>query len=92
MHYNVMAMVSDYEAQVIGPFLITIRIAARRAVTSNMISGNIESIRFRSQETSTSNSEPLAGENPTGSMTHEYGEAPGAPNVGREADIQEVPL
>lgn len=79
--------------QVIGPLLIVVRIAAGRAVTSNMTSPeNVGSIRFRSQETSTSNSEPLADGNTTGSMAHEHGEAPGTPNVGREADIEEVPL
>ena len=78
---------SDCDVQVIAPFLIIVRIAARRAVTSDITSGDADSIRFRSRETSTSNSGTLADE----SLTHKYGEAPGTPNVGREADIEEVP-
>ena len=85
-------MVSDYDAQVIGPFLIIVRIAARRAVTSNMTSGGVDSIRFRSQETSTSDSGALADENPAGLMTRKYDEAPGTPNIWREAGTEGVPL
>ena len=42
------------EVQVIAPFLITIRVASRRALTNEMISsGGVGSIHFRSQGRST---------------------------------------
>ena len=46
----VLALPSNYCcAQVIAPYLIILRVAKRRAITSESISGTAESIRFRSQ-------------------------------------------
>ena len=46
----VLALPSNYGCkQVIAPYLIILRVAKRRAITSESISGTAESIRFRSQ-------------------------------------------
>jgi hypothetical protein len=38
-----------FKPQVIAPYLIILRVAKRRALTSESMSGTVESIRFRSQ-------------------------------------------
>ena len=48
----VLVLSSNYgSTQVIAPYLITLRVAKRREITSESISGTVGSIRFRSQRT-----------------------------------------
>jgi len=57
------------ETQVIAPFLITLRIANRTALTSDtVVSRNIESIRFRSAGEGTEGDESLPTGDPMGSV------------------------
>ena len=76
----------DDDEQVIAPFLIILRVADRRALTSEtIVSGNIGSIHFRSDERETESSETLPDQSPVGSVDAS-GETPGV-----EATIDEVP-
>ena len=86
-------MLSDHHdtCQVIAPYLVTLRVAERRAPTSEMItSGNIGSIRFRSQGT-TDGGGSLPDHDPT-SSTHANAEAPEEVCPRDENRIEEVPL
>ena len=77
-------------AQVIAPYLIILRVAKRRAMTSELISGTAESIRFRSQA-STDGDGSLPDGDPL-SSTEWNGEAAGEPGTGDENAIEEVSL
>ena len=76
--------------QVIAPYLIILRVAKRRAMTSESISGITESIRFRSQG-STDDDGSLPDGNPA-NWTDVYGGAAGEPVARDENVIGEVPL
>ena len=83
-------MVSNYSCtQVIAPYLIILRVAKRRAMTSEWISGNVETIRFRSQG--------LVGgggflPDRNSNATEVDVEDPGEPRAGNKDVIVEVPL
>ena len=79
------------DAQVIAPFLITLRVANRKALTSEMVSsGNLGSIHFRSQGRSKDDIGTLPDGNPADSM-ETNGEAPCGLGFGTETTIEEVP-
>ena len=83
-------MPSNYSCtQVIAPYLIILRVAKRRAMTSELISGNTESIRFRSQGL-VGGSGFLPDRNPM-NATEVNVEDPGEPSAGNENAIEEVP-
>jgi hypothetical protein len=68
-----------FDEQVIAPFLIILRVAKQRALTSDTIaSGNIGSIRFESHEGSASGVETVPDDIPTGSMDSDGGIPSGA--------------
>ena len=78
--------------QVIAPFLIILRVANRTAVTSEAVaSGNICSIRFRSQGELTEGIVTLPGGGPVGSVSAD-GDNSGESGSGIETTIEEVPL
>ena len=78
--------------QVIAPFLIVLRVANRTAVTSEAVaSGNIGSIRFRSQRESTDGIVTLPDGGPVGSVSTN-GDNSGEFGGGIETGIEEVPL
>ena len=86
-----LVLLSNYGCtQVIAPYLIILRVAKRRAMTSESISGASESIHFRSQA-STDGDGSLPDGDPS-NATEVNGEAPGDPNTGDEDAIEEVPL
>jgi hypothetical protein len=70
--------------------LIIIRVAERRAVTSDSISGSLESMRFRSQG-STDGDGTFPDEDPT-NATEVNGKALGELSAKDENVIEEVPL
>lgn len=77
----------------IAPFLIVLRVADRRALTSEtIVTGNIGSIHFRSQGKSTVGNETLPDDHPASSTdtreetSRELGTGPG------ESAIEEVSL
>jgi hypothetical protein len=76
---------------VIAPYLIILRVANRRALTSKMIasgSGDIGSMQFRSQGETTGGGESI----PDGDLTSSMMEASGEPGFGTEDSIEEVAL
>ena len=74
--------------QVIGPFLIVIRVANQSALTSSTItSGNIGTIQFRSEGKSTGGNVTLPDRHSVGSMDV-YGGAPGELGVGVEGVVE----
>ena len=76
--------------QVIAPYLIILRVAKRRALTSESISGSVGSIHFRSQGSTDGDGSFLGGE--SGNSMEADGEAPGE-LVTRDGNaIEEVPL
>ena len=75
--------------QVVAPYLIILRVAKRRAMTSESISGSAGSVRFQGGETDTDGSHEYGG--PT-NMTEVNVEAPGDPGAGDKNIIKEVPL
>lgn len=82
-----------YDAQVIAPFLIILRVADRRALTSEAITeGKIESIRFKSEA---SQEVSVVGDG-TGDYTSSMetsGETSGERgHLGAEDNVEEVPL
>ena len=82
---------SDYGyTQVIAPYLIILRVAKRRAVASETISGTGESIRFRSHG-STDDDEPVPDGEPV-NLTEVNGEAAGEIIARDENAIEEAPL
>ena len=81
---------NDCYTKVIAPYLIILRVAKRRAMTSESMSGTAESIRFRSQG-STDGDGSLTHQEPVDS-TEINGEAPGEPAGRDENAIEEVPL
>ena len=76
--------------QVIAPYLITLRVAKRRAMTSESTSGTVESIRFRSQGSTDGNGSLLDGD-PV-NATEVNSEAAGEHVTVDENAIEEVPL
>jgi hypothetical protein len=95
MRTSIKTSSSDHDdKQVIAPFLIILRVADRRALTSNAVtSGNIDSIRFKSQGETTAGEVSLSDVYPTSSMGPD-GETPDGPGVGVEPEtaIEEVHL
>ena len=77
-------------AQVVAPYLVILRVAKQRAMTSESISGITESIRFRSNG-STDGGGSLPDGDPT-DATEVNVEAPGEPSAGNENVIEEVRL
>jgi hypothetical protein len=79
--------------QVIAPYLIILRVANRKALTSETISGASESIRFRGQsQATTDDARTLPDENDVDSMeVNGVGEAPGGLGAGAEGVIEEIP-
>ena len=87
----VLVLPSNYGCtQVIAPYLIILRVAKRRAMTSESISGTAESIRFRSQG-STDDDESLPDGDPM-NATEVNREAVGEYVAVDENGIEEVPL
>ena len=87
---GVLELTSNYGCtQVIAPYLIILRVAKRRAMTSESISGIAESIRFRSQ-VSTDGGGSIPNGGPT-NVTEVDVEAPGEPGAGNVCAIEEVP-
>lgn len=85
-------MLSDYgNEQVIATYLIILRVADRRALTRDTISGNAAPARFRSQGRSTGHVETIVNRHPMSSMDR-CRDAPGEPDVEAENTIEEVPL
>ena len=90
-----MFLSNDDVKQCIAPFLIVLRVANRTALTSETVaSGNIGSIRFRSQGESTGMDGTLSDGNPrvysaSGPDTTR-GETPGEFDTGDENTIEEV--
>jgi hypothetical protein len=76
--------------QVIAPYLIVLRVANRRSLTRDTISGTVDSIHFRTQVSTDSDGTLLSG-HPLNSM-EVNGEAPGGLGAGAEVAIEEVPL
>ena len=86
-----LVLLSNYGcAQVLAPYLIILRVAERRAMTSESISGTAESILFRSQG-STDGDGSLPGEDPVNAM-EVNSEAAGEHIAIDENAIGEVPL
>lgn len=80
------------DIQVIAPFLITLRVANRRALTNEAISsGNLGSIHFKTGEESTHGEETPSEETPESSAGTD-GAAPEVRGVGAGYEIDEVPL
>ena len=91
MHCNPGILPSDHcHIQVIAPYLIIIRVANQRALTTDSISGTIGSMRFRSQG-STDGDGSLPDGDPTDSMEIYSGSAR-EPGTGDGSSIEEVPL
>ena len=79
-------MVNRDDEQVIAPFLIILRVANRRALTSEtIVSGNIGSLHFGSNEGATGSSETLPDESPV-SFVDATGRAPDELEVGTAID------
>ena len=95
MRANIKTLSYDHgNKQVIAPFLIILRVADRRALTSNAVtSGNIGSIHFESQGETTTGEATISDVYPTSSMGPD-GETPDGPGVGVEPEtaIEEVHL
>ena len=93
-HYEPGTLLSDHRiAQVIAPYLIVIRVAERRALTSEMITSGpekVSSIQFRSQGT-TDGDGSLPDGGPTNSV-QANDEVPNDVGTKTENDIEEVPL
>jgi hypothetical protein len=84
-------LLSNYiYTQVIAPYLIILRVAKRRAVTSESISGSFESMQFRSEGSMNGDGSLLDGD-PT-NATEVNGEGPGELGARDENAIEEVPL
>ena len=91
VHSAALVSPSNYGyTQVIAPYLIILRVANRRAMTSKSISGIAESIRFRGQG-STDGGGSLPDGDPINAM-EVNGEAPGELDIGDKNAIEEVPL
>jgi hypothetical protein len=78
--------------QVIAPYLIIVRVAKRKALTGETVSGTSESIRFRGQsQATTDDGSTLPDENDVDSMeVNGVGEAPGELGAGTEDAIEEI--
>ena len=84
MHRNLETELPDHSyVQVIAPFLIILRVANRRALTSDIITSRTGSIHFRSQAGSTDYDLTLTD----GDHTHPVGTTSGTPSeFGIEAE------
>ena len=95
-HHNLGMSSNHHVEQVIAPLLIVLRVANRKALTSEaIVSGNIGSIRFRSQGESADDSGTVAYEYPTGSVGTDGGNPSGLPDGSEDTigkAIDEVPL
>ena len=90
MRPNFETFLSNY--QVIAPFLIILRVANRRALTSEAVaSGNVGSIRFKGPGESMDDDGTLSDGRPM-SSTDLDGETTGELAVGVQSAIEEVPL
>ena len=82
------------DGQVVAPYLIILRVAKQRALTSEMVafgSGTMGSIRFKSQTTTGGEEEEYFHEgDPTASMQADY-EASDKPGASAGNEIEEVP-
>ena len=86
-----MILLSDRaHTQVIAPYLIILRVANRRALTSESISGTAGSLHFKSQGSMDSDGSLPDGESMN--STEVNGEVPGELGTGGESAIEEVPL
>lgn len=80
-YYEVGALSDYHGTQVIAPYLIILRVAKRRALTSEMVtsgSNNVGSIRFASQATTNGNpsvldGDPICSTQTNGKATDEVG-------------------
>jgi hypothetical protein len=72
--------------QVIAPFLIILRVANRRALTSRAVSGGVSLIQFSNEGKSTGGSRTLPGGS-TASSVDLYGKTPGEFSVTVETTI-----
>ena len=87
----VLVLPSNYGCtQVIAPYLIILRVAKRRAITSELISGTAESIRFRSQGSTDGDGSLPDGDRVN--ATEVNSEAAGEHVAVDENVIEEVPL
>ena len=86
-----LSLFNDDDEQCIAPFLIVLRVANRTALTSNIVSGNITSIRFRTRGESTGGDQTLSNGNSTHSASDEYREALEERSTGAEKAIGGVP-
>ena len=87
MHRNLRIDVYRNDGQVIAPFLVILRVANRKALTSETIlSGTAGSIQFNPQMKPSAGNGTLADRYPTSSMDT-YGETPGELEVGAEITI-----
>ena len=59
-----LSLFNDDDEQCIAPFLIVLRVANRTALTSNIVSGNITSIRFRTRGSRRAVTRPFPMETP----------------------------
>ena len=86
---------SNYDGvQVIAPYLIILRVANRKALTSNMFSSGsraVGSIRFASQGGSAGDDRSLPNGDPERSVGI-IGKVPSEPEAGVENTFDEVPL
>ena len=90
--YFVIVFPDRSRKQVIAPFLVILRVANRRALTSDSVaSPNIGSIRFGGQGESTGDDGSLPDRD-LGRSTETDDGAPGTLDVGVETTIEEVPL
>ena len=90
-HRNLGALSNYREGQVIATFLIILRVAKRRAITRDTISGNVSPIRFRSQgKSSTEYGETLPNRYPMNSVDRR-GETPADSGVAAGNAIEQVP-
>ena len=78
--------------QVIAPYLIILRVAKRRALTSESISGTVGSLHFKSQVTTTADSEGTSPDGNSMDSMEVDGDTPGGHHAGAEDAIEEVPL
>ena len=74
-----------------APYLIILRVAKRRAMTSESISGTVESIHFRSQRSGDDDGSLPANGEPVDPV-EVNSEAPDELVTGDEYAIEEVPL
>ena len=85
-HLHLRLLVVDRDGQVIGPFLIILRVANQKAFTTDAIPGTTGSIRFESRGRST-----IGNETRSDSVTMDPDSPAGALGVGVEPTVGEIP-